>query len=75
MKKVMLSAAVAAMCLFATAQTSNQTPAKGSGKKMAKKEMAKEKEHTCSAGCKDGKHVFAHGEKGHTCSAECHKKM
>jgi hypothetical protein len=75
MKKVMLSAAVAAMCLFAFAQNGNQNTAKTGAKKTAKKEMAKEKEHTCSAACKDGKHVFAHGEKGHTCTAECHKKM
>lgn len=33
------------------------------------------KEHVCTAACKDGKHVYAHGEKGHTCTAACHKAM
>lgn len=34
-------------------------------------EMASEKEHVCTDKCKDGNHVYAHGEKGHTCTAEC----
>jgi predicted component of type VI protein secretion system len=33
------------------------------------------KDHVCTAACKDGKHVYAHGEKGHTCTAACHKAM
>ena len=32
------------------------------------------KEHVCTAACKDGNHVFAHGEKGHKCTAACHAK-
>lgn len=32
------------------------------------------KEHKCTAACKDGKHVYAHGEKGHVCTDAC-KKM
>lgn len=32
------------------------------------------KEHACTAACKDGKHMYAHGEKGHTCTKAC-KKM
>ncbi len=32
------------------------------------------KEHKCTAACKDGNHVYAHGEKGHKCGPEC-KKM
>jgi hypothetical protein len=33
------------------------------------------KEHVCTAACKDGKHVYAHGERGHKCGAECMKAM
>ena len=31
------------------------------------------KEHKCTAACKDGKHVYAHGEKGHVCTKACRK--
>lgn len=31
------------------------------------------KAHVCTAACKDGKHVYAHGEKGHVCGPECMK--
>lgn len=33
------------------------------------------KEHKCTAACKDGKHVYAHGEKGHVCTKACKKMM
>jgi hypothetical protein len=33
------------------------------------------KKHVCTKACKDGKHVYAHGEKGHVCTAACMKKM
>lgn len=29
--------------------------------------------HVCTAECKDGNHVYAHGEEGHTCSEACLK--
>ncbi len=29
------------------------------------------KPHVCAADCKDGQHVYAHGEIGHTCTAAC----
>lgn len=32
------------------------------------------KDHKCTAACKNGKHVYAHGEKGHVCTDAC-KKM
>lgn len=35
----------------------------------------KMKEHVCTAACKDGKHVYAHGEKGHVCTEDCKKNM
>lgn len=40
----------------------------------AKPAVAAEKEHVCTDKCKDGTHLYAHGEKGHTCTEEC-KKM
>ncbi len=43
-----------------------------------KKETKKEaplKEHKCTAACKDGKHMYAHGEKGHKCTDACKKMM
>ncbi|MBI3502279.1 MAG: hypothetical protein HY063_10845 [Bacteroidetes bacterium] len=33
------------------------------------------KDHVCTSACKDGKHVYAHGEKGHVCGPECKKMM
>jgi hypothetical protein len=33
------------------------------------------KEHKCTSACKNGKHVYAHGEKGHVCTKECKKMM
>ena len=41
-------------------------------KKDTKMEM---KEHKCTAACKDGKHMYAHGEKGHVCTKACKKMM
>ena len=29
------------------------------------------KEHVCTASCKSGTHMYAHGEKGHTCTTAC----
>ncbi len=40
-------------------------------------EMANEKmpmkDHVCTKDCKDGKHLYKHGEKGHKCSEACMK--
>lgn len=36
-------------------------------------EAMAEKDHVCTDKCKDGNHLYAHGEKGHTCTAECGK--
>ena len=33
------------------------------------------KDHVCTSECKDGKHMYAHGEKGHVCGPECKGKM
>jgi len=32
------------------------------------------KDHKCTAACKGGNHVLAHGEKGHVCTAACKKR-
>jgi uncharacterized lipoprotein NlpE involved in copper resistance len=29
--------------------------------------------HVCTDACKDGNHLYAHGEEGHTCSEACLK--
>jgi hypothetical protein len=29
------------------------------------------KAHVCTAACKDGNHVYAHGDVGHTCTEAC----
>jgi len=69
MKKLFLSAAVIGMFALLSAQTTQTTEMKQSTNKPALKE------HVCTAACKNGKHVYAHGEKGHVCTAECKKKM
>lgn len=33
------------------------------------------KTHVCTPACKDGKHVYKHGEKGHVCTKDCKAKM
>jgi len=33
------------------------------------------KDHVCTSACKDGKHMYAHGEKGHACGEDCKKMM
>ncbi len=33
------------------------------------------KEHKCTDACKNGKHMYAHGEKGHVCGKACKKMM
>ena len=70
MKKLMLIAAIATFSFAANAQSSE----KKSTKAKAKTEQMAMKDHVCTASCKDGKHMYAHGEKGHVCGEEC-KKM
>lgn len=78
MKKVKTFAAILFMTGFlstgAFAQDSKMD--KKMDSKMDKKmdnKMAM-KDHKCTAACKDGKHVYVHGEKGHVCTDAC-KKM
>jgi len=35
--------------------------------------VANDKDHVCTDKCKDGNHIYAHGEKGHTCTEACAK--
>ena len=68
----MLSAALLGMCFAMNAQGTGET--KKMDKKMDKMEKKEEmKAHACTAACKDGHHVYAHGEKGHHCTDACHK--
>ena len=32
------------------------------------------KDHVCTDACKNGNHVYAHGEKGHVCTDACKNK-
>lgn len=67
MKKLMLIAAIVGFALVANAQTTKQE----SKKEKTKTEM---KDHVCTSACKDGQHMYAHGEKGHVCGKACNKK-
>ena len=49
-------------------------PVLAQDKKETKKEMPM-KEHKCGKDCKNGKHIYAHGEKGHKCGDSCKKMM
>ena len=56
----------------ATSGPARQTPPAATTAPAASKEMGRD--HVCSAACKDGKHVYAHGEKGHKCTSACRTK-
>ena len=56
----------------ATSGPARQTPPPATTAPAASKEMGRD--HVCSAACKDGKHVYAHGEKGHKCTSACRTK-
>lgn len=60
--------AVAAFCYGANATTKTAS-AMADSIKMGKKL----KDHVCTSACKNGKHVYAHGEKGHVCTDACKK--
>lgn len=70
MKKLVLLLAVVVICFAANAQTTK----KEEKKETPKTEQTKLKEHKCTSACKNGKHVYAHGEKGHKCTKECKKE-
>jgi hypothetical protein len=67
MKKLLIMLVVAALTVGAYAQQKDEKSDKSTSK-AAKSEL---KDHVCTAACKDGKHVYAHGEKGHTCTDAC----
>lgn len=76
MKKLMLVLAISGLAFAGNAQNDKKETKKETAKteKSAKPEM-KMKEHVCTDACKDGKHMYAHGEKGHVCTDACKKKM
>ena len=74
MKNLMIALVLifGASMVHAQKPATTAAPAAKMEKKEAKPDMSAEKEHVCTAACKDGKHVYAHGEKGHKCTAACH---
>jgi hypothetical protein len=75
MKKLTLVLAAVAFTFAVNAQDGKtQKPAQATPVKAVDAKDANTKAHVCTAACKDGKHVYAHGEKGHTCTAACKKE-
>lgn len=60
MKKVILSVCFLIACAFGV-----------KAQNMVNDHDATLKAHTCTAACKPGAHVYAHGEEGHVCTAAC----
>lgn len=73
MKKFFISILVfAAISFTACSENKKAKEAKAPEKtEETKPAMAAEKDHVCADKCKEGNHVYAHGEKEHTCSEEC----
>jgi hypothetical protein len=71
MNKLLLSTMVTIFVLSTNAQSTQTTMTAQPVKKEAGKPVLKD--HVCTAACKDGKQVYAHGEKGHVCTAACKK--
>lgn len=66
MKKILLMAIIIVSATAAKAQ-------QPSGVTDTTKQTMKLKDHVCTAACKNGQHMYAHGEKGHVCTAACTK--
>lgn len=84
MKKLMFALVLIFGASMVQAQTKpTNPPATSPGKKMEKAETTKKAEnpdksttavlkpHACTAACKNGKHIYAHGEEGHKCTTVC----
>jgi len=67
MKTLILIIAILGLTAAGYAQTAKQDNKKGN----PKTEQVQLKDHTCTAACQNGNHVYAHGEKGHVCNAAC----
>ena len=67
----MMIAVIVGISFAANAQVSKQEDKK----EKTEMKQAKLKDHVCTAACKEGKHVYAHGEKGHVCGDDCKKAM
>jgi hypothetical protein len=63
--------ALSLSCLTFAVHSQDKQPKK---KKKQKTEQMQMKDHVCTNACKNGQHVYAHGEKGHVCTDAC-KKM
>ncbi len=69
MKKLLWLLAIVLLFYVANSQPTKKEPKK----ELPKTEQKMVKEHKCTAACKKGKCVCAHGEKGHKCTKECKK--
>lgn len=50
-------------------------PVQGPKKDSTATQTMTPKAHVCTAACKNGKHMYAHGEKGHLCTKNCSSQM
>jgi len=71
MKKLFVAVALLTSVVLVNAQSSTTTTTKETKTTTKTTQL---KDHVCTAACKDGKHVYAHGEKGHKCTDACKKK-
>jgi hypothetical protein len=71
MKKLSLLLVASAFVFAANAQDAK--PAGTTAKATTTAANPNTAAHVCTAACKDGKHVYAHGEKGHVCTDACKK--
>jgi len=76
MKKIVLFVVASAFAFAVNAQDATKQAAAKPAQTTATPVATQAKDmntkpHVCTAACKDGKHVYAHGEKGHTCTAAC----
>jgi hypothetical protein len=62
-----------ACVLFSVLSVNAQSEQQAGKKKSEPAPSPEMKSHTCSASCKDGAHMYAHGETGHLCSPQCHQ--
>lgn len=72
--KVLLTLLGAILC-FGAIQAQTQKPSSTSTESLRVEKDMNSNPHVCIVGCKDGKHIYAHGEKGHKCGAACMKTM
>ncbi len=75
MKKILVLFGVVLFLGAAQAQTTPPKPPTSKSDMSTVTPDVNTKDHVCTLACRDGKHVYAHGERGHKCGAECMKTM